>query len=149
MSTFDPEGLDEFIQHEEAQTNVKAKEITTRIEQHLQQVILEELRRECGNEDIEWWIVGVPKSVRLIVTKRFEEDDGKRGGKEYYFDLIDYRKIVLAHWEVFQPLFAYGKQGNKEKRTEWMVFVNEKRNIVSHASAAISISIADLNQLNR
>lgn len=149
INTFNPEGLDEFFEQEKAQTNVKAKEITTRIEQLLQGVILEELRRECGNEESGWWILGVPKSVRLAVTKRFEEDDGKRGGKEYYFDLIDYRKIVQDHWEVFEPLLAYGKKGSKEKRTEWMVFVNDRRNIVSHASAATSISTADLNQLQQ
>ena len=147
INSFNPAGLNEFIQQEKAQTNIKAKEITTRIEQVLQKIILEELRRECGDEESEWWILGVPKSVRLIVTKRFEEDDGKRGGKEYYFDLLDYRKIALNHWEVFEPLMAYGKKGNKEKRTEWLVFVNEKRNIVSHASAAISISTTDLNRL--
>jgi hypothetical protein len=147
IDSFNPDGLDEFINQEKEQNNLKAKAITNKIENMLQKMVLEELKRECGNDDSGWWILGVPKSVRLNVTKRFEEDDGKRGGREFYFDLIDYRKIVEDNWEIFEPIIAYGKKGNKEKRTEWMVYVNEKRNIVSHPSSAVNLSMSDLNQL--
>ena len=69
---------------------------------------------------------GVPKQVRLEVTKRFEEDDGKRGGKENYFDLIHYRKIVTDNWELLSEIFAHGKKGvGKDKGTLWMEELNE------------------------
>lgn len=149
ISSFNPLGLDEFIQQEKAQTNVKAKEIIDRIETTLQRVVLEELRREFGPDDSEWWTLGVPKAVRLKVTERFEQDDGKRGGKEYYFELINYRNIALENWELFEPILAYGKGGNKEKRTSWMASLNENRNIVSHPSSAKSLSLETLSELQK
>lgn len=88
----------------------------------------------------------MPKSVRLKVGARYEEEDGRRGGKECYFDLIDYRSIATSNWQLFEPLIAYGT-GNKEKRTAWMAFVNEQRKIVAHPSSAASVSLEDLNEL--
>jgi len=144
IPSFNPPGLDQFIQQEKAQTNIKGKEIIDRIERTLQEMVLEELRRECGEEEAGWWMTGVPKPVRVKVSQRFEEDEGKRGGKENYFDLIDYAKIAVENWELFEPLLAYEKTGKKEARIHWMNVVNEKRNIVSHPSAAITLTVDDL-----
>ena len=143
---FNPPGLDQFIQKEKAQTNARAKEIIERIERELQKIILEELRRECGEDESGWWMVGVPKPVRLKVVARFEEDGGTRGGKECYFDLIDYSKIALENWRLFEPILAYGS-GPKAKKLSWLDFVNHKRNIVFHPSAAVSLAIEDVQQL--
>src|SRR5207245_1628743 len=59
INNFNPPGLDKFLQEEKAQTNLRAKEIIDRMETTLQKVILEELRRECGPEDSQWWMIGV------------------------------------------------------------------------------------------
>jgi DNA sulfur modification protein DndB len=147
IPAFNPSGLDEFLQQEKAETNKQGNEIIIRVEKALQKMVVEELRREFGDDESEWWTLGVPKTVRQKVAQRFEDEDGKRGGKEYYFDLIDYRSIALSNWEMFEPLLAYGKSGNKEKRTGWMAFLNEKRKIVAHASSAVTLSFEDLNQL--
>jgi DGQHR domain-containing protein len=147
ISDFNPAGLDQFIQQEKAQTNIKGKEIIDRIERMLQKMVLEELRRECGDEETGWWMTGVPKTVRVKVSERFEEDEGKRGSKENYFDLIDYAKIALQNWELFEPILAYEKTGKKENRIHWLNVVNEKRNIVSHPSAAITLTVEDLAAL--
>jgi DGQHR domain-containing protein len=147
--SFNPSGLEEFLRLEKAQTNIQAKAIIDRMEADLQGIILEELRREFGAGEAQWWTLGVPKPVRLKVIERFEEDDGKRGGKEHYFEFIDYRKIALENWALFEPILAYGKAGSKDKRTLWMVFVNDKRNIVSHVSSGVTLSIEDLNQLEQ
>ena len=144
MAIFSPPGLEDFLKLEKAETNKKAKEIIDRIEITLQQFILEELKQEFKDE---WWVYGVPKTVRLKVTARYEEEDGKRGGKENYFDLIDYRQIVLDHWNIFDKVMAFGKNGNKDKRTLWMSQINEKRKIVSHASSAVTLSVEELNML--
>jgi DNA sulfur modification protein DndB len=141
---FNPQGLDQFIQQEKAQTNIRGKEIIDRIERTLQKVVLEELRRECGEEESGWWMTGVPKTVRVKVSQRFEEDEGKRGGRENYFDLIDYAKIAAENLDTFESMLAYEKTGKKEARFHWMNVVNEKRNIVSHPSAAITLTIEDL-----
>lgn len=147
IADFNPPGLDQFIQQEKAQTNIKGKEIIDRIERMLQKVVLEELRRECGEEETGWWMTGVPKPVRVKVSERFEEDEGKRGAKENYFDLIDYAKIALQNWELFEPILAHEKTGKKENRIHWLNTVNEKRNIVSHPSAAITLTVEDLAAL--
>ena len=143
---FRPFGLEKFLEEDKMQTNNKAKKVVDRIETNLHKAIIEELRREIGHDESQWWMLGVPKSVRLKVGKRYDEDDGKRGGKEYYFDLIDYRDIIVDNWSTFEPIFAYGK-GNKDKRTSWIVYVNDKRRIVSHASSGVNVSLEELNQL--
>ena len=77
---FNPEGLEKYLEQEKAQTNSRSKEIIDRIETTLQRVVLEELRREFGDDESGWWIEGVPKTVRVEVGKRYEDDDAKRGG---------------------------------------------------------------------
>jgi DNA sulfur modification protein DndB len=86
-SDFNPEGLEKFLEEEKAQTNTRSKEIIDRIERALQKLILEELKREFGDDESEWWIEGVPKTVRVEVGKRYEDDDGKH-----------YRKIATENW---------------------------------------------------
>lgn len=150
IPAFNPPELRDFLEREKAQTNIQAKEIVDRIEKTLQRTVVEELRREYGSEEAGWWMMDVPRSVRAKVTKLYEEDDGKRGGKEYYFDLIDYRSIAQDKWELFEPLLAQGKPGtSKEKRTGWMNEVNGTRRVVAHASAGVSISIEELEQLEQ
>jgi hypothetical protein len=41
----------------------------------------------------------------------------------------------------------YGDGGNKDKKTKWLATVNEKRNIVSHASSGITLSLEELAEL--
>ena len=143
---FNPDGLDKYLEEEKAQTNQKANVITDYIEATLQQVIIEELQREYGEDRSQWWIQGVPKTIRVEATNRWEEDNHKRGEPWYYFNLIDYRKIATANWPVFEKLLGYGK-GNKDKRTDWITFVNEIRNAVSHISSGVSISLEQLTRL--
>lgn len=145
--TFNPPGLDEFINLEKAQTNIRAKSITDWIEVNMQKYVLQILREEIGPEESQWWISGIPQSVRVKVTERFEKDDGQRGKKENYFDLMDYRKIILDNWQIFEGIFAYKKAGNKEAKTSWLVFVNEKRNAVAHSSSGITLTLDELSQL--
>jgi DNA sulfur modification protein DndB len=147
IPSFSPQGLDKFLQEEKSETNKKGKEIIDYIEITLQKLIIEELMREYGTQETEWWILGIPKTVRTKAAKLFEDDDARRGGKEHYFDLIDYRDIAVKNWSMFESLLAYGKAGNKDKRTSWMNFINEKRKIVAHSTSGVTLSIDDLNQL--
>lgn len=143
---FQPEGLDEFIEEERAQTNVRAKAALDRIELALQRVVIEELKREY---DDQWWTLGIPKKVRKKAGDLFEEDDGRRGGREYYLDLIDYRDIAQNNWKLFEPILGFGSAPGKEKRTSWLVFVNDKRRVVSHASSGTSVSMDDLSTIEQ
>jgi DNA sulfur modification protein DndB len=144
ITTFNPVGLDDFIQAEKQQTNARAKTIIDRIEVLLQKLVMEIL---TGEFDTQWWVLGVPKAVRTSASERYEQDDGKRGGREFYFDLIDYRKIAVEHWDLFESILAYGKTGNKDKKTQWLVTVNDSRKVVAHASSGKTLTVEELDVL--
>lgn len=142
-SGFNPPGLQQFLDSEKAQTNEKAREAILAIEQMLQSTVLEELKREYGVEDSMWWFNGVPIETRKKVGDRIEEDQGKKGGREENFDLIDYRSIILKkeNWApLFQEIFAKG-DGNKEAKTKWILEVNEIRKTAMHASRGARLPV--------
>jgi DGQHR domain-containing protein len=141
---FEPEGLDSFLEAERAQTNVRAKAVLDRIERTLQRVVIDELKREY---DDQWWTLGISLKVRKKASDLFEEDQGRRGGREYYFDLIDYRDITQSNWRLFEPILGFGSSPGKDKRTAWLAFVNEKRRVVSHASSGASVTTEDLSSI--
>lgn len=145
---FDPPGLDDFIQTEKEQTNLRAKQIIDRLEALLQKVIVEELKQEYTTDENAWWQVGIPQKVRVDVTLRMETDNNKRGAREAYFDLIDYKTVALNNWQLFQKLVGYGK-GNesKDKQLKWLQEVNEWRNQVAHASSGVILRLDSLTQL--
>jgi DGQHR domain-containing protein len=140
---FNPNGLNEWISLQKQETNKEAKDLIDKIEVFLQKNIIEELKSEyqSDNEDT-WWYEGIPATIRSKATLRAEEDKNRRGGREFYFDLIDYRKIISENWELFEKNFGYGK-GGKEKRTDWIADVNEIRKIVAHASSGKTVSLED------
>lgn len=143
---FNPEGLDEYLENEKAQTTQRAKQAIDEIEKMLQKLILDQLKRDCGPGDHEWWAVGVPQKVRVKVSERQEQDDHKRGGRENYFDLIDYKHIAAENWSLFEKLLGMGK-GSKDKRLAWLDYVNEKRKTVMHSSSGVVLPAADLQRL--
>lgn len=144
---FNPEGLDEWITLQKQQTNKNTKDLIDKIEVSLQEYIINLLKEQYGIDDELWWYESIPAAIRTKVTLRMEEDKNKRGGKEYYFDLIDYKKIIADNWDLFEKSLGFGK-GNKDKRTEWLDFINEKRKIVAHASSGKTISIEDFTKIN-
>jgi DGQHR domain-containing protein len=141
-SDFDPPGLKEFLEREKAQTTTRAYETIKSIEHILQATVIGELKSEFGTDEESWWFAGVPKSVRKKVDDRRNEEEGKTGGREQNFDLIDYRAIALSNWELFEPILAKGK-GSKESRTKWIVEVNDLRKPVMHASRGQSLPITE------
>ncbi len=143
---FEPDGLTEYLQQEELRTNSKAKEVVDDVELTIQRVVLGKLKSELGTDEMEWWMKGVPENIRTKASDRFEKDSGRRGHREYYFDLIDYRDIALQNWLIFESVLADGK-GSKKKRTSWIVKLNGVRRIVSHPSSATRVSVEDLEQV--
>lgn len=145
---FSPPGLREFIEKEKAQTNDKAKTIVDKIERILQTTILEELKREVGPEETQWWMEGIPNKIRKKASEKYEDDNAKRGGKEFYFDLIEYRDIISSQWNIFHKLFGYGKANiAKDKRTSWINYVNDIRKIVAHGSSGRTVTSEQLAEL--
>jgi DNA sulfur modification protein DndB len=91
---------------------------------------------------------GIPGKIRIKTNEKYEDDLGRRGSKESYFDLIDYREIISNKWNLFQKLLGYGKgNDSKEKRTAWINFVNEMRKIVAHSSSGRFVTLEQLSEL--
>jgi DGQHR domain-containing protein len=147
FQNFNPEGLDGYLAEEKAESNTRGKSVVEFIEKTLQKLVLEELKSEMP-EGEDWWLLGVPKPVRQKVIQKYEDDDHQRGGYECYFDLLDYLKIASHSWQIFQPILGYGS-GGKDKQLSWLNFVNNKRNIVYHASSGKTLTIEELSQLEQ
>lgn len=148
MPTFNPAGLEDFLRNEKAETNKHAKELLDKLEVLLQTTLLSELKQQFGSEETGWWFGGVPAAVRRDVSARFEEEAGKRGGKENYFDLIHYRTIITHNWQLFDRIFGYGKKNvGKDKGTEWIKELNDFRKIVAHPSSGAHVTMEELARI--
>ncbi|WP_458368837.1 DGQHR domain-containing protein [Pseudomonas mandelii] len=144
---FNPPGLGEYLSREKEQTNIQAKIVIDRIEILIKGLVVQELQQEFGED---WWVDGIPQKMRMTISGRSEGDDNKRGAKEAYFDLLDYRVIALSNWTTFQPLLGQGRKNeNKEKQTKWLVEINEMRNTVAHASSGVTLSVEKLSALKQ
>jgi len=143
IADFNPPGLKEYLAREQAQTTTRAFEEIQIIEKILQATVLGELKSEFGENETEWFFGGVPIGVRKKVDDRINEQGGKHGGREENFDVIHYRDIVSANWELFEKILGRGEKGSKEKRTKWIADVNELRQKVMHASKGQSLPITE------
>lgn len=145
---FDPLGLKDWIERKKANTNEQARSVIERIEKALQDTVLETLKEEFDQDENQWWYDGVPQKIRTKIQQRIEESDGKAGQREQNFDLVHYREIIKDNWGFFGELFGFGTQGNKDKKTEWIVDVSNMRNTVMHPSRREYLSFEKLSQLN-
>ena len=136
FSDFEPPGLREDLELQNAKTNEQAYAMIQRIEKRLKKIVMSALREEFDGES--WWYEGVPQGIRTKAVERKEEEKGI-GEREDYLDILDFRRIALHNWQVFQDIVSYGS-GNKEKKTNWMVQLNALRKIVMHPGKAQSIN---------
>jgi len=144
---FMPTGLEEFLKLEAAQTNERGYAIIQRVETTLQKIVIDGLKAEYGDgQDEAWWFRGIPPAIRKKAAERLEEEQGK-SSKESYLDLIDFRAIAVNNWNVFEESLAHGKSGNKEKRTQWIVRLNEMRKIVMHPAKQQVLNWDELTEL--
>jgi len=127
---FEPPGLKEAMELEAARTNEQAYAIIQHVEKTLRRIVVDTLKDAHGQGD-GWWYNGVPPKIRRKVNERIDDELGT-GGREDYFDLLDFREIAMKNWPLFQSTLGYGRRGNKEKRTEWIAKLNEARKIVMH-----------------
>jgi hypothetical protein len=141
-STFNPPGLNEFLEREKAQTTTKAFQEIQTIEQILQTTVLGELKNEFGSDESSWFFGGVPRGTRKKIDDRINDEAGKKGGREQNFDLIDYREVIQDNWQLFESTLARGK-GSKDGRTKWIAEVNDLRKPVVHASRGQSLPITE------
>lgn len=149
IPNFNPPGLQDYIKKAKVQTNIRAKVIIDEIEHELQKTIIEELKRAYGSDESQWWMRGIPTTIRVEAGKKYEFAGGDRGGgRENYFNFIDYKDIIIKNWDLFSDLFGRGKASTKrEMRIAWVQKVNDLRNIVAHSSSGRAVEIEQLAEL--
>jgi DNA sulfur modification protein DndB len=148
LPAFSPPGLKEYVEAEEQKTNEKAYPVIQRIERTLKSVIIDTLKAEFTDGAESWWYQGVPEKNRTEIAKRVEQDQGKLGGREDYFDLVDFRETALANWLLFDSQLTRTAKGNKAVRTEWLVRLNNLRKIVMHPSKGRVLTVDELAELH-
>ena len=140
---FEPPGLKEDLELQKAQTNEKAYAIIQRIERQLKSIVIDTLRAEFQGDN--WWYEGIPQGIRTRAAERMEEEKG-RGSRADYLNILDFRKIVVENWQLFQEVLAYGT-GNKLRKTRWIEQLNSMRRVVMHPAKAQHITWDELATL--
>jgi DNA sulfur modification protein DndB len=129
---FNPEGLEQYIKDSSKQFNTQSFEIIRDIETSLKRDIRDKLRDEYNQH---WWKKGVPLKVyeeaELLASQKNREIDDPEKEVEPWdqLHLIDYRKIIIDKWRIFQDKYAAPDvKGNKEEKTKWLVKLERIRN---------------------
>lgn len=143
---FEPPGLKKDLELLEAKTNEKAYAIIIQAERMLKKIVVSNLKAEHPDDSKLWFYQGVPTNVRKKILDSQNEKQGK-GEWEDYFNILDYRKIVLANWGTFQNLFSFTSKGNKEIKTQWLEDLNDIRNIVMHPTKSVTVTFDQLAAL--
>jgi hypothetical protein len=143
---FNPVGLSEALAAEEANAKQQAYAILERVERKLHGAVLDTIKGEFGEADDVWWYEAIPDGVRGKVVLRVEQDKGRKGPKEGYFDLLDFKDIASRNWSLFKDLLGRGS-GSKEKQLHWIDELNDIRKVVMHASKSISVTMTELGTL--
>lgn len=138
-------GLEDYLKETKSQSNETAKIIVPKIQLFIASDIISTLKKEFGDYENGWWLKGIPRSIRLKVAQR-REDDPARPALEKSFDLIDYKQVILDNWTFFGEKYSKGK-GNKKEKMSWMNELNRIRKIVAHPERG-RVTIDELEFLN-
>ena len=117
---YNPEGLAQWLSNRADDKRGEAKQRLDSIENRVRARVVKILQEDFGFDHALWWSK-IPQTVRVTVAKQREQDNRAKGDEEAYLTFKDLRKIILSYWQdLFQSDFAYGIQGDKNKRTEWL-----------------------------
>ena len=137
---FDAPGLLNYESQLDVEGTKEAHQLIDELELEMHKFILRELHKEYGEERIgghpKWWREGVPERVRADCVEKQERDRKPKDYPWQYLSLINNRDIVTQPrmWSKrFEVAFTFGKKGNKDKKTMWMVDLNDSRNTTHHA----------------
>ena len=138
-------GLETYLKDTKSQSNEKAKIIVPEIQLKIANDIISTLKIEFGENEKGWWSQGVPKTIRIKVAQR-REDDPDRPALEESFDLINYKQVILDNWPLFGEKYSRGK-GKKNDKMSWMEELNVIRRKVAHPERG-RVTIDELGFLN-
>ena len=126
---FNPTGLVEYIQSLDEEGTKEARNLIDEIEKRIHDYVLHELQNQYKNS---WWKEGIPERIRERCAGLQEKDPDAKEDKWQYLYLIDNRDIALANWSFLGNAFSLSGEGNKKRRTEWLVDLNRQRNTTHH-----------------
>jgi len=128
---FCPHGLKEYIESQDVQGTKEARDLIDNIQMILYDNVFRRLKKHFGQNESEWWVKGVPQSVRENCAK-LRENDPERKNLEQYITLIDYFTIAYHNWSFFEEYMAFTKDGGKDKKLAWLKDLNKIRNKTHH-----------------
>jgi DNA sulfur modification protein DndB len=127
--SFEPVGLDEYNKSQDRTGTMRARQLMPELQLRIQDATLRLLRSTFGKGDEGWWRQGVPIQVRQEVAARREL---KGGELEQFFQLLDYKSIAAANWDLFKPFFKYGGGQSRDSSLAWFNPLNDIRNRTAH-----------------
>lgn len=141
--SFDPPGLDEFLESEARAYDAEATDMVRDLEAFLKRDLKYRLEGEHGAH---WYKLGVPRSVRESAAKIAAERNLDIAPGEAELDdwdclyIVDYRAILVQDIQLWNQCFAkqYTRPGDEDMkggwkaRTNWMQHLNEIRNDLVH-----------------
>jgi hypothetical protein len=99
----------------------------------LHQHIKSQLQARWGKKDDNWWVKGVPLTIRQECAQRREADAGRDEPYSYTY-LVDLKSILDKNWALFESDFmrVRGAVASKNEFLARLVRLNEVRNRHSH-----------------
>lgn len=107
--------------------------------------VLQRLRDEYGDDD--WRKRGVPQSVRVACSKRYEEDDNRYEWEQYLY-LLELTHIIKERWHLFKSYAErLDKFPGKDQLMKWFLELNRLRNLIMHPLKGCALSQEDFEFL--
>jgi len=128
---FLPVELEKYLETIDEEGTGEAQKKIDLIQKKLFEVTIALLKNKYREDEQLWWYEGVPHKVRSACSNRQESEKGIKK-KEQYLLLIDYHSIASNDWNLFKDYYSFSKDGGKVKQLQWLVKLNEIRNITHH-----------------
>ena len=125
---FQPKKLEKYLEKIDEEGTEEARKMIDEISRKIYEFVI---RKLIDKHDDNWWYEGVPNKVRGNCVLRQDNDKGSKE-REQYLMLLDYHAIVSQDWNLFKEYFTISKDGGKEKKLNWLVKLNDIRNITHH-----------------
>lgn len=133
---FDSPGLDDHLASQDDSFTEKATLLIRDIQIAINGHVISCLKQEFPSEK-DWWYEGVPDEIKKKVAVRMAVDK-ERLGEEKSFDLLDYKNIATANWELLGPTLGRPADGaGKQKQIAWFQELNKLRNRTMHPERGV------------
>lgn len=102
------------------------------IETKIHSSVKDFLITKFGETEKEWWRKGIPKSVRMELSNKYEADDKPAEHKYCYTNLIHLDKIIQHNWKELISFLPKNVKADRKKLSKNLNRLNSIRNYVMH-----------------